>query len=74
MGWGLEVPDGWTRGEPVIFFGGGPRYACSRDALAHPVGTFGKDEIAITFDSKAEAEAFRDWWRAPQTTAHTDEG
>lgn len=70
MGWGLEVPGGWTRGEPVVFHGTGPRYTCSRDVFAHPVGTFDPNtEISIVFDSLEEANSFNVWWHSPPTTS-----
>lgn len=67
MSWGLTVPEGWVRGEPIRFIGTGPRYACVpvRISITDPC-----PEFAVTFDCKKDAEAFRDWWFAkPGTTS-----
>lgn len=64
MSWGLKVPDGWVKGEPLLWWGGGPRYACSaRRTLGEPA-----PEYMVTFDNLSDAEAFRNWWRSDQVS------
>lgn len=59
----FEVPAGWTRGEPIAFYGGGPRYRCSRNVKACPLSDFDPNvEISITFESEQETHDFRNWW------------
>lgn len=60
MSWGLQVPEGWVKGEPLGWIGAGPRYAC------HPMrGPYEPMvEYMVTFDSKADADKFNEWWRA----------
>lgn len=66
------VPEGWTKGQPLIQIGGeGPRFALRQcitsqvafdTIMAHPLA----NEIifAITFDNEADLKNFLAWWYA----------
>lgn len=60
----FEVPKGWTRGEPLTFYGGdGPNYGCSRNPQS--VLDFPSDpseEVALKFSSRGDMLAFKHWW------------
>lgn len=62
------VPKGWTRGEPLSWWGTGSRIAVSQ-ATTPTVGTTlcADDICAILFDSRADLVAFMKWWHEGKT-------
>lgn len=64
MSYPQQVPPGWTRGERVVTFGTGPRYAVGRP-ISLPSGPVPADDFLIEFDSYDDAKAWLAWWRQP---------
>lgn len=71
MSYPHQIPKGWIKGEPLRRFGNGPRYGLT----VQPSSDFnefirrceemGLDGfVVITFDSKADLEAFLEWWHS----------
>lgn len=77
MSWGLQVPTGWIRGEPITWqrcmspaLGPEPHYIVSRkvtlDKLrAASAGSAGDTVAVVKFDTAEAFEAFVRWWLDP---------
>lgn len=61
MNYPQQVPEGWTKGEPVKTFGDGRRHVVFRDL---PPGEMRADEALLTFDSHAGCVAWLKWWNS----------
>lgn len=74
----FTVPKGWTRGQKLRVMSNGQRYAIFQDwygtsGVGEPTRVVEPDDIAcIEFDSRADAQAFIDWWYAANPGSERD--